>query len=143
METQNTYNQRQRDAFARMLAQAKERAQEEFFDGGDPDREIEEKVVAKLMEDRGALPLVERVRATRKDSEEAEHALTSLGFICTDDTISLAYDAPRNLYNALQTAKRSARRERERSLKKYDLAIVRVWAAENAAEARKIVEELL
>ena len=40
-------------------------------------------------------------------------------------------------------AERAARAERDAALKKYDRAILGVWAAESLPEARKIVEELL
>jgi hypothetical protein len=43
----------------------------------------------------------------------------------------------------LKAAKQAARREREAALKRYDRAILGVWAAEDVQAAKKIVEELI
>ncbi len=142
METQ-PYNQRQRDVFARMLVQAKERAQAELESDSDLDRRVEGEVLPKLAEEKGATALITKVRKLRKEVEDTEGALECLGFNCSDDSISLRWDAPKSLSHALEAAKRSARTERQRSLKKFDLAILGVWAAETAVDARKTVEGLL
>jgi len=57
--------------------------------------------------------------------------------------LKIRYDAPANLRKALEAEKRSAQIERQRSLKKYDLAILGAWSAENTGEAKGIVEALL
>lgn len=144
METlQQPFNQKQRDAFARMLAQAKERAQAELESDSDLDHRVEGEVLPKLAEERGATELIAKLRKLHKETEDAEGTLERLGFDCSDERISLRGDAPKSLGHALEAAKRSARKENQLSLKKFDLAILGVWAAETADDARKIVEGLL
>ena len=143
METTQPFNQKQRDVFARMLVQAKERAQADLESDGDINHRVEREVLPKLAEERGATELIAKVRKLRKEAEGAEKALDDLGFDCSDDGITLKWHAPKTLSQALETAKRSARTENQLSLKKFDLAILGVWAAETADDARKIVEGLL
>jgi len=104
---------------------------------------VENEVIPKLAEERGATELVTKVRKLRKEVEEVEGSLERLGFDCSDERITLKWDAPKALSRALESAKRSARKENQLSLKKFDLAILGVWAAETADDARKIVEGLL
>lgn len=137
------FNQKQRDVFARMLVQAKERAQAELESDDDISRRVKDEVLPKLAEEHGATELVTKVRKLRKEVEEVEGSLERLGFDCSDDQITLRWDAPNALSQALESAKRSARRENQKSLKKFDLAILGVWAAETADDDRKIVEGLL
>jgi len=90
-----------------------------------------------------ASKLIAKVRQLQQDLEDAEEALGDLGFSCGDDFIKLQYGAPKALRKSLEDAKRAARKEREAPLRKYDLAILGVWAAENVQEAKQIVEKLL
>jgi hypothetical protein len=143
METQQPYNQKQRDIFARMLVQAKERAQAELESDSDLDSRVEGEVLPKLVEEQGATELIAQVRKLRKEVNDTEGDLEGLGFNCSDARISLRWDAPKPLSQALEAAKRAARNERQRSLKKFDLGILGVWSAEAADDARKIVEGLL
>jgi hypothetical protein len=143
METPQPFNQKQRDVFARMLVQANERAQAELESDNDLDHRVESEVLPKLAEERSATELIAKVRKLRREVEDAEGALERLGFDCTDDWISLKWDAPKTLRQALDAAKRSARQDRQRSLKKFDLGVLGVWSAETADDARKIVEGLL
>jgi hypothetical protein len=130
---------------ARLLADAKKRVQ----DGLEPDYQLNERIEAeilpKLAEERKASPLIEKVRRLRKEGKEAEKALGKLGFDMSDydDTLSLAEKAPKELHEALEKARHAARKERDAELLRYDKAILRVWAAEDAGEAKRIVEELL
>jgi hypothetical protein len=140
---QQPFNQKQRDVFARMLVQAKEDAQKELESGAHMNDRVEREVVPKLAEERGAMELIAKIRKLRKETKEAEKALDDLGFDCGEERITLNWNAPKSLRRALEAAQRSARKERELSLKKFDLAILGVWAAETADDARKIVEGLL
>jgi hypothetical protein len=143
MEQQPQCNQKQRDVFARMLIEARKRAEDELESDSDLDQRVKDELLPKLAQEYGALELIEKVRTLRRESEDAEKALDDLGFSCSEDRISLEWDAPKKLKQALEAAKRSARTERQRSLRKYDVAILGVWTAENVADARKIVESLL
>jgi hypothetical protein len=142
METQ-PFNQKQRDVFARMLVQAKERAQEELESDNDIDRRVECEVMPKLVEERGGTELFGRLKKLTKEVEDAEKSLENLGFEYGYGRITFSSDAPKTLRQTLEGAKHSARKENQLSLKKFDLAILGVWAAETADDARKIVEGLL
>jgi hypothetical protein len=126
-----------------MLTETKKREQELLESDSDLEGRIKEELLPKLAEKQGATGLVNKIRKLRKEFDDAEEALCKLGFSCDDEQIRLKYNAPDNLSQALEGAIRSAKRERDRSLRKYDIAILNVWAAESAEEARRIVEELI
>src|SRR5439155_3011702 len=142
MEQPSHFNQKQREVFAPMLADAKKREAERESDSDFNDR-IERDVLPALAKGHGASQLIAKKRNLQKELDDAENALGKLGFDCDEDDISLKYDAPKVLSKALEDAQRSARKERDAALKKYDLAILGVWAAEGVPEGRRIVEELL
>jgi nucleotide-binding universal stress UspA family protein len=130
---------------ARLLADTKKRVEKGLESDYDLNQRTEAEILPKLAEERGAASLVEKARRLRKESKEAEAALGKLGFACDEysDDLSLADDAPKDLRRALEEAQRSGRKEREVELLKYDKAILKVWAAQDAEEAKGIVEELL
>jgi hypothetical protein len=129
--------------FARMLQEARKREAEYLESDNDVDSRVENEWLPKLAKQEGASDLVAKVRKLRKEVDDAENALGKLGFDCSEDSISLKWNAPAKLRKALDAAKRSARKERERSFRKFDLAILKIWAAQSADQAKGIVEELL
>lgn len=130
--------------FARLVEEAKKREVETLESEYDMDRRIEKEFVPKLAQEQtGVSELVAKIGPLRKQVEVAETALRDLGFSFEDDRLSLKYDAPAKLRKALEAEKRSARIERQRSFKRYDLAILGVWSAESTDEAKGIVEALL
>lgn len=143
MEQPQNFNLKQREMFARLLAEAKERVQTELANDYSVDHRVEAELLPKLAEEHGATELISKVRKLRRELEDADTALNKLGFSCTEDDISLQYDGPEALSDALTAAKRSARQERNKVLTKYDRAILSIWASDDAQEAKKIVEELL
>lgn len=126
-----------------MLVQAKESAQADLESDHDVDLRIEADVMLKLVEERGAKELFQKVRKLNEEIEDANKSLARLGFDYSYGRITFSSDAPRTLRQALEAAKRLARRENQSSLRKFDLGILGVWAAETADDARKIVEGLL
>ncbi len=144
MELQSQiFNSKQREMFAKLLVQAKARVQSESESDYSFDNRLEAELAPKLAEEYGATKLIESIRTKQKELEDAETALAELGFSCDNDSISIKYEAPKAVRKALDAAKRSTREEREKNLKKYDLAVLGVWAAETAQEAKQIVEGLL
>ncbi|MDA2937066.1 hypothetical protein MYX75_02230 [Acidobacteria bacterium AH-259-A15] len=144
MEQQpQNFNLKQREMFARLLAQTKERVQAELESDYSVNQRVEAEVLPKLAEEHGASEMIAKVRKLSKELGEAETALRKLGFSCEEKGIELHYDAPKALSEALEAAKRLARQEHNKVLKKYDLAILSVWASDDAQEARKTVEGLL
>jgi hypothetical protein len=144
LNNNHSFNLKQREMFAKLLAQAKDQVQAELQPDYAIDHETEAEVLPKLATERGADEVIANVRKLREEVDAAETALSKLGFSCDKDSISLDYDAaPKDLREALAVAKRSARNERKQVLRRYDQAILSVWAAETAKEAKKIVEGLL
>ena len=144
LNNNHSFNLKQREMFAKLLAQAKEHIQGEIESDYSANQRIETEMLPKLAEEYGATKLIETVRKLQKEFEDAESALRKLGFSCTKDAISIEYEtAPKALDQAVEAAQRSAKQERDKVLKKYDRAILGVWASEDATEAKKIVEELL
>ena len=130
---------------AHLLADAKKRVEESLESVYALNSRIEDEILPKLAEKRGAGPLLEKLRRLHKESKEAETALGKLGFDCDvdADNLSLADDAPKELQQALEKAQHSARNERQAQLLKFDKTILTVWAAKDANEAKRAVEELL
>ncbi len=144
MELQpQTLSPKQREMFARLLAEARKREEGILEPEDDFNSRLKDEFLPKLAEERGASDLIAKVIKLRKETQDAENALDKTGFSCDDDRISLRWDAPKELCQAWEEEKRSAKKERERSLKKYDLAILNVWAADSTDEAKRIVESLL
>src|SRR6266404_703950 len=143
MDQPQPFNQKQREMFARLLQEARKREEAELESEHDVESRAEADAVAKLAEELGVLELIAKVRKLRKEVEDAEEALGGLGFDCDEDGISLKWNVPKNLRQAVRAAKQAARKEREAALKRYDRAILGVWAADDVQAARKIVEELI
>jgi hypothetical protein len=144
MEQAQPCNLKQREIFARLVEEAKKRESETLESDSDLERRIEKELLPKLAQEQaGASELIAKIGPLKKELDVAEQALQDLGFELNDDRLSLRWDAPKRLHAALDAGKRSARTERERSLKKYDLAVLGVWSAETAADAKGIVEALL
>jgi hypothetical protein len=131
MDQTQPFNQKQREMFARLLEEARKREEDESESESDDDR-VEAEVISKLAEEKGASELIGKVRQLQQDLEDAVDALDDLGFGCDEDRIELRYGASKALRKSLEDAKRAARKEREAALRKYDLAILGVGAAESA-----------
>lgn len=144
MEQVQPCNLKQREIFARLVEEAKKRESETLESESEMERRIEKELLPKLAQEQaGASELIAKVGPLRKELDVAEKALLDFGFEFNDDRLTIRWNAPKKLRAALDAGKRSARIERERSLKKYDLAVLGVWSAETAAEAKGIVEALL
>jgi hypothetical protein len=144
MEQAQPCNLTQREIFARMLEEAKNRESETLESVSVLESRIEKELLPKLAQEQaGASELIAKIGPLEKELAVAEKALCDLGFEFDDDVLSLRWNAPAKLQKALEAGKRSARIEREKSLKKFDLAILGVWSAETTGEAKGIVEALL
>ena len=144
MEQAQPCNQKQREMFARLLEEAKKRESEALESTYVLNERIENEVVPKLVQEvAGASELIAKIGPLKKELDVAENALGDLGFRFNDDQLELRADASVKLRKAVEAAQRSARIERERSIKRYDLAVLGVWSAETTGEAKGIVEALL
>jgi hypothetical protein len=144
MEQAQPCNQKQREMFARLLEEAKKRESEALESSYVLNERIENEVVPKLVQEvAGASELIAKIGPLKKELDVAESALGDLGFRFNDDQLELSTNASVKLHKAVEAAQRSARIERERSIKRYDLAVLGVWSAETTGEAKGIVEALL
>jgi hypothetical protein len=135
----------QRKGIAQLLAESRKRVENGLESNYALNGRIKAEVLPKLAKEHGATSLIGDVRRFYKQLKEAETTLGKLGFAWDEDTesVSLAEEAPKELSHALEEAQRSARKERDAQLLKYEKAILKVWAAQDADEITKIVEELL
>src|SRR2546426_8688372 len=111
----NSFHQKQREMFARMLTDAKKQAQAEL-ESQSLDDQVKSELLPKLAEERGASPLITKLRSLRKEVDDAEKALEHLGFDCDVDSISLKWEAPKDLKKAVETAKHAHEKERNAAL---------------------------
>lgn len=127
-----------------MLDQARDRARDEFNESnGDTRDRVEGEVMLKLVEEQGGDELFGRLKKLKNEVEDVETALERLGFEYRYSQLTFSSDASKALRQKLKAAKLSAQKETQLSLRKFDLGILGVWAAETADDARKIVEGLL
>src|SRR5438552_2760527 len=111
LNNNHSFNLKQREIFAKLLVQAKEHAQTEQESDYAVDQRIEEEMLPKLAQERGASEWIEKVRTLRKELDEAKTALSQPGFSCSEDEISIDCDeSSQNLREAVAAAKRSARK---------------------------------
>src|SRR5437667_942523 len=82
----NSFHQKQREMFARMLTDAKKQAQAEL-QSQSVDDQVNSELLPKLAEERGAIPLIKKLRTLRTEVDDAEKALEHLGFDCDEDSI--------------------------------------------------------
>ncbi|MGB8475352.1 MAG: hypothetical protein WCE61_14815 [Candidatus Acidiferrum sp.] len=140
-KTNGKLDPKQREHLSRILNDAKTREQSrlENADGVSTDS-----ILRALAEKAGALDLVQKIVELEKQIETAKEKLTPLGFdLDYSGDLQLDSDAPRSLSEKYEKQVGEAKSSIEKSLKKYDLAIIGVWTAETAAEAKKIVEGLI
>src|SRR6266571_1145663 len=97
-------NQKQREIFARLLAEAKNREELGLESTDNLDKRIEEEFLPKLAQDKGASPLIAKVRSLHKELDDSEKALDDLGFSCDEDSIRLRWEAPQDLRKTLKEA---------------------------------------
>ena len=128
---------------SRMLKDAKERAKQDLEPDEDLDRRVEAETIPKLVQEQGLTSLVEKMRQWQKELDAGETELDKRGFDWHDGRVSLTWQSPKPLRQALEQAKRSAHKERDAELQRFEHAILDVWAAPDAAEAKRIAERLL
>ena len=136
MEQPQSFNQKQRETFERLLEEARNREEVELDSKDDVTSRAETDTVAKLAEEKGALALIAKVRKLRKELADAESALSGLGFDGDKDGISLKWKAPKNLQQAVEAAKR---------LVSFDIAdqlITRRTPMESQHESRRTTSNL-
>jgi adenylate kinase family enzyme len=131
----------QREAFARLLQQAKQRHDSLF------NQELEEKVkdefLPKLVQRQGITGLVQKIGQISGELTESARALQSVDVVGRPDTFWGRLVRPDDMKDVLERMKRPYHEEHQRAMREYDLAVLRVMSAESTEEAREIVESLI
>jgi len=138
---------KQREHLASFLEQAKREEKErlEEQDGGS-----RRSVINTLGNEKGAAQFVSKDAELTKKIRELEDArrhneneLEALGFDFEDGDFSLRWDAPKELAKEVERRFLEAQSPIKESLKKYDLAIAKIWIAVSGEEMQKAVEGLI
>jgi len=144
-EIQVTITAEQRKALAELLKPngvARERALSTFRDA---ESELRQSLVGEEAKKCGAVEIAREIADLEKRKDDREHALSVLGFHVdsSDGEISLRYNAPRTLKDAIDGRMRKELGTEQDIARKYDQAMTKVLTASTAEEAAKIVQSLL
>ena len=143
---------------AGLISDARQSAADALESDSTLDSRIERDMLPKLAKQEGVIPLVTKLQElqkrvdaldrkcseAREERVSAESELEDRGFgVRNGGHLYLSYEASSRVREPLTEGKNKAKQKRDVELKEYDLAIARVWAVETAAEAKKIVEDVL
>ena len=142
---------------ASLISDARQSAADALESNSTLDSRIEQDMVPKLAKQEGVMSLVTKLQESEKrlddldrkrsdariERDSAQSELEDRGFTVDNGHLDLSYKAPSRLVRPLTEQKEKAKQKRDVELKNYHLAIARVWAVETAAEAKKIVEDVL
>jgi hypothetical protein len=138
---------KQREHLASFVEQAKREEKErlEEQDGGS-----RQSIINNLGNEKGAAQFLskdtelrEEIRALEDARQHNENALEALGFDFRNGNLSIRWDAPKELTKEVERRFVEAQSPIEKSLKKYDLAIAKIWIAVSGEEMQKAVEGLI
>lgn len=136
-----TITQEQRDAFARLLREEKQRREKLF------ERQLAEKVdeefLPRLVQRQGIAGLVGKISKLSSDLAESARALQSVDVIGRPEGFWSRLVKPEDVNEVLERMKRPYQEEQEQSIREYDLAALRIMSADTVEEAREIVESLM
>jgi len=139
--TMNTINQEQREAFVRLLRDAKERRQKLF------EHRLHEKVneefLPRVVQRQGIAGVVEKIGKLSSELTKSARALQSVDVVGRPDGFWSRLLKPEDMNEVLERMKRPYQEEHEQSMREYDLAAVRIMSADTVEEARGIVESLM
>lgn len=136
-----TITHEQREAFARLLREGKQRRQKVF------EHQLEEKVneefLPKLVQRQGITGLVGKIGKLSSELTESAHALQSVDVVGRADNFWSRLIKPEDVNEVLERMKRPYQEQHEESMREYDLAALRIMSADTVEEARQIVESLI
>lgn len=138
---------KQREHLVSFVEQAKREEKERLEE---QDGVSKQSIINNLARQKGAAQLLakedelnSKIQALNNDLRENEGAFEKLGFQFRDDSLCLTWHAPDSLKKEVEQKLVEARRPIEKSLKKYDLMIARIWTATSGEEMQKAVEGLI
>ena len=137
----NTITQEQREAFARLLGEAKQRRQKLF------DHQLEEKVdeefLPRLVQRQGIAGLVGKIGKLSSELTESARALQSVDVVGRPENFWSRIVKPEDVNEVLERMKKPYQAQHEQSMREYDLAALRIMSADTVEDAREIVESLM
>jgi hypothetical protein len=126
-------------------AKCEEKERLEDQDGGS-----RQSIINNLGKEKGAEQLLakdteldEKIRALQEARQHNEKDLEALGFDFSNGDLSLRWNAPEELTKEVKRRFAEAQSPIEKALKKYDLAIAKIWIAVSGEEMQKAVEGLI
>jgi len=138
---------KQREHLASLVDQEKREEKERLEEQNDATKEAIVRLVAResgaetfLTKDADLVKNIEALQAARRENADE---LQELGFDISDGEPKLRWNAPDKITKAIAKRVTEARRPIEKSLKKYDLATARIWAATSSEELQKAVDGIL
>jgi hypothetical protein len=140
MKEATKLDSKQREAFAKMIQVAKDKRVSELSKISDT---ISDAIHRELAKEAGCLDTAKDLVALQSQVGTLEKQLRGFGFeVERDGTLKRHYSCDSSLDREFE--KRLAdRNEVPEAVRKYEVGILGVWAAEDAVEAKKIVESLL
>jgi hypothetical protein len=140
MNNKNTLTPQQRKRLEELVNEARSK-RERMFDRDK--RRISEEICREMARDAGCLESIDRVIKARLESNTDEELFQKHGFCLNDDgEIKLVYSCPAEMDHILKQ-KLDERMAELVDLKSYDEAILALWTASTADEAKRAVEGLL
>lgn len=136
-----TITQEQREGFVRMLQEAKQNQQQRFE--RELERRAQEEFLPKLVERQGLAHLVDKIGKLSVELTDSARALQTVGVLGKPTSLFDRLVRPDDVNEALERMKRPYHEQLERSMRDYDLAILRVLSAQSLEEAREVVESLV
>lgn len=137
----NPITQEQREAFARLLREAKQRRQNLF------EHQLEDKVneefLPKLVQRQGIAGLVGKIGKLSSELTESARALQSVDVAGRPENFWSRLVKPDDVNEVLDRMKRPYQEQHEQSMREYDLAALRIMSADTVEEARELVESLM
>lgn len=137
----STITHEQREAFARLLREAKQRRQQ-LFDH-QLDGKVREEFLPKLVQRQGIAGLVGKIGKLSGELTESARALQAVDVVGRPDGFWSRLVKPEDMNEILERMKRPYQEEHEQSMREYDLAALRIMSADTVEEAREIVESLM
>ena len=137
----NTISHEQREAFVRLLREAKQRRQNLF------DRQLDEKVneefLPKIVQRQGIAGLVGKIGKLSSDLTESARALQSVHVVGRPDNFWSRIVKPEDMNEVLERMKRPYQEEHQQSMREYDLAALQIMSSDTVEEASDIVKSLM
>jgi hypothetical protein len=145
MDKQSTFTPAQRHALADTLKNYNGNIRDIAVDRLDRRRnDLRDSLIHGLAESKGALKMIAQIEEFREKTEQAQSALSTLGFdLDNDGDLSFSDDAPKSLVQNVQKRLDKEFGTRRDLVEKIELAAVKILTVATLDEANQIIESLV